>query len=317
MPSSRHLLDFYLHYLNDNPDDSEDDLDDSFVPPCSYWTAEEKDIFFQALKRHSRLRPELIQEEIGDSKSVWEVCSYINLLDAACSSNEPTPSPRASTSAAVEMSENWIAFEERQAAALLAHEETLLDQFYEQRVKEAPEESSHKWTMRDSLKYLDTGKLAALDFFLGDSELPDGGQTPPASHSATREHSPEATSIQVDHPDDPENTIDSLTSMSAAERRRWRNRIYMRRKRAEQSGAVVDEVTEKLKPGRRQKLSAKERGQRGAVSFEKNKAFLEKAGISSQGVQSLGMDIFHLSAFGKLAEYVGVFLKRDYSDTDG
>ena len=78
----------------------------------------------------------------------------------------------------------------------------------------------------------------------------------------------------------------------------------MRRKRAESRGTIADEVTERLKPGRRQILSAKDAAKRGFVTFEKNKALFEEAGIASEQLQILGMDMFNLSAFGKLSEYV-------------
>lgn len=311
MPSTRPLLDFYLKYFEDKPEDIEDGLHDSFVPPNSYWTAWEKEIFFDALRRHSRLRPELIQEEIGDTKSVWEVCSYINLLDATSSSKESTSIPYASTSAAVEMSENWVAFENRQAAALVAYEDYLLGNFYRNKVREEktsdqnPEPITGKWKSRRVLRHLDTGKLAVLDYFLGDADQPTGDAINSPSRSYTppidsnRESSPAASNKSATQR---ESTPFDLSSMTVAERKRWRNRIYMRRKRAKLSGHSADESTEKLKPGRKRKLKLKSARKRGFVNFEKTKALLDKAGITSEHLQSLDMDIFRLTTFGKLSE---------------
>ena len=303
MPSTRPLLKFYLDYSKEISEKIQDEFSDSFVPPCSYWTAWEKEIFFDALKRHSRLRPELIQDEIGDTKTVWEICSYINLLDSACLSAESPSTSYATTSSAVEMTENWIGFEERQAAALIGYEEHLLGKLYSSKDREGTttvnshEDSISKWESRRILRNLDTGKLAVLDFFLGDAEP---GDATPISRPATP--APDSVTEASLVPTERESTPFDTSGMTVAERKRWRNRLYMRRKRAEKSGAEVDEVTERLKPGRRQKLTPEVASKRGAVTFEKNKAWLEESGITYKQLQMLSMDVFHLSAFGKLSE---------------
>lgn len=295
MPNPPDLLRFYLEYLKENTESIKDDFEDSFVHPCSYWTGWEKAAFFDALKRHSRMRPELIQEEIGDSKTLWEVCLYINLLDTASSSNELPESAYASTSVAVEMSKKWIAFEQKQAGAVMAYEEHLLDEFHRNKVLEErstgeiPETVTGKWETRRVFQSLDVGKLAALDFLLGDPEPQTNADAPEKVTSIIPMVRYGTPAIDVE-------------DMSVTERKRWRNRLYMRRRRAESVGSEVDESTDRLKPGRRQKLTAVKAGKRGRIAFEKNKALLVNAGIDSEQLQSLDMDMFNLKAFGGLAE---------------
>ncbi|KAH6914009.1 hypothetical protein BKA70DRAFT_1260157 [Coprinopsis sp. MPI-PUGE-AT-0042] len=57
-----------------------DELFPSLVPPNVSWTAQEKSVFFKALRSHSRLRPDLIAECIG-TKGVAQVCSYLDYLE--------------------------------------------------------------------------------------------------------------------------------------------------------------------------------------------------------------------------------------------
>ena len=40
------------------------------VPPNTYWSSVEKAKFFVSVARHSRWRPDMIAEDIGDGKSV-------------------------------------------------------------------------------------------------------------------------------------------------------------------------------------------------------------------------------------------------------
>ncbi|KZT30023.1 hypothetical protein NEOLEDRAFT_1174375 [Neolentinus lepideus HHB14362 ss-1] len=93
----------------------------SYFAPSSYWTSSEKEKFFHALCVHSRLRPDLIAAEIG-SKTVADVCIYLGLLERTLlTSNEPRAERKAIMLAA-EVSDEWITFEEEQAAAILFHE---------------------------------------------------------------------------------------------------------------------------------------------------------------------------------------------------
>ena len=90
----------------------------SIFPPSAYWTAEEKDLFFHALARHSPLRPDLIAAEIR-TKTLVDVCGYITLLRDGAQTSEMGIS-LLDLPAALEMSDNWIGFEEEQALILTA-----------------------------------------------------------------------------------------------------------------------------------------------------------------------------------------------------
>jgi hypothetical protein len=61
------------------PSSSDQEETDSFVNQ-TFWTAAEKDLFFFALSRHSRLQPSLISRDLG-TKSVYQVLEYITLLE--------------------------------------------------------------------------------------------------------------------------------------------------------------------------------------------------------------------------------------------
>lgn len=89
------------------------ELRGSSVPPSLlYWSPEEKERFFYALSRHSRLRPDLIAEHIG-TKTASEVWAYLSFLEQSASSlddnaKEPIPAARVQT-------DSWIAQEEKLA----------------------------------------------------------------------------------------------------------------------------------------------------------------------------------------------------------
>ncbi|PIL22655.1 transcription factor [Ganoderma sinense ZZ0214-1] len=131
----------YLAFFSESANDFRSHLsgrDDHDPPPASYfaprshWNSAEKDAFFRGLAVHSRLRPDLIAEEIK-TKTVPDVCVYLaileqrgrELLDGTTYINEPnrasgTRCPRRDLPAAVEVSEEWIAFEDRMADAMIA-----------------------------------------------------------------------------------------------------------------------------------------------------------------------------------------------------
>ncbi|KAH9891767.1 hypothetical protein C8Q73DRAFT_775303 [Cubamyces lactineus] len=112
--------------------DGSEPLPASHLPPNAYWTAAEKDAFFHALAVHSRLRPDLISEEVK-TKTVPDVCVYLALLEQT--TREASRStiyvgqekkrldyriPRKELPIAVEVSDDWIPREETMAAALVA-----------------------------------------------------------------------------------------------------------------------------------------------------------------------------------------------------
>lgn len=87
------------------------------LPPATVWSPEEKHQFFHALSRHSRLRPDLIAQEIGGSKSVVEVCVYLDALDRAVKSL-PVDSQPLPFQAALDVPARIVRFEDKQARLL-------------------------------------------------------------------------------------------------------------------------------------------------------------------------------------------------------
>ncbi|KAH9841466.1 uncharacterized protein C8Q71DRAFT_737123 [Rhodofomes roseus] len=96
-------------------------LPPSFFPPSAYWTSAEKDLFFHALAIHSRLRPDLIAEEIK-TKSVVDVCLYVQLLENGARTNGPVL--RKDFLTALKVSDALVALEEQKAQPFLDAEPT-------------------------------------------------------------------------------------------------------------------------------------------------------------------------------------------------
>lgn len=110
----------------------------SYFAPNAYWTAQEKDAFFHALSVHSRLRPDLIAEEIG-TKSLADVCAYMDMLEDGMKRNPSSSNDDATADArglvfasrddfpiAYEVSEKWTDFEDELAEALMADEPDMI-----------------------------------------------------------------------------------------------------------------------------------------------------------------------------------------------
>ena len=91
----------------------------AFFPPSSYWSSDEKDLFFHGLAVYSRFRPDLIAESIK-TKTILDVCLYLDILQTASSAipSEIHGSFRSSLEPAMELSSKWIQNEEEIAAAL-------------------------------------------------------------------------------------------------------------------------------------------------------------------------------------------------------
>ncbi|KAH9936191.1 uncharacterized protein B0H18DRAFT_1113622 [Fomitopsis serialis] len=94
-------------------------LPPSFFPPGAYWTSAEKDTFFHALTIHSRLRPDLIAEEVR-TKSVVDVCLYLQLLESATRADGPVL--RKDFVTAMEVSDALVTLEDQKAQPILAAE---------------------------------------------------------------------------------------------------------------------------------------------------------------------------------------------------
>ncbi|KAG6900763.1 hypothetical protein C0993_002187 [Termitomyces sp. T159_Od127] len=101
-----------------------DDPPPSFIPPTGYWTPSEKNAFFHSLSVYSRFRPDLVAASIG-SKSVLDVCAYIDILDEAIARDAHFLLPRSDLPSAVEVSNDWIAREENMAEGIISLETSL------------------------------------------------------------------------------------------------------------------------------------------------------------------------------------------------
>ena len=252
----------------------------SIFPPSAYWTAEEKDLFFHALARHSPLRPDLIAAEIR-TKTLVDVCGYIALLRNGAQKSETGVSLH-DLSAALEMSDNWIEFEEKQAFVLIdavagwevdqkekdrmgilqnikdrkkPMKGAVIDRTWDVRAEEAVWLQSYEkrraelgetWEKEDALAVLDAVDLQMLDAVvrkgIEEQESEAGFNMAAASPR-----------LQVSADDG----LD-LGSLSPAERRKVKNRLYMRRKRAQATGKDFDESITRLKPGRKPQAAPKD-----------------------------------------------------------
>ncbi|RDX53419.1 hypothetical protein OH76DRAFT_1462287 [Lentinus brumalis] len=139
---TEHVLDFRAHLRGT---DGGDPLLASFFAPHAFWSPAEKDAFFHGLAVHSRLRPDLIAEEVK-TKTVADICVYIALLEQGAKEDSKTVHVgeharlhRKDHPYAVEMSDKWLAFEERMADALMDLQASL----DEDAVAKAREEEVH------------------------------------------------------------------------------------------------------------------------------------------------------------------------------
>jgi hypothetical protein len=290
-----HIHGFFPKFLADNaPDQSEEKFRDSFVPPSSFWTGQEKQRFFVALKRYSRLQPELIQQEIGDSKQVWEVCGYINYLDqaAATVNGASTSTSFGTLEHAREMSKQWIRSEEKWAAERNEREYDLLTSFYEQQQESTPPDEQGSWTTREALRELNLPILMAMDNMLRDNQIP-------TDIDQETEDAGTGAETEVD-----------VSAMSWQERRRYQKRIHMRKKRAEARGEHYDDTPALKKIGRKKDpVHRRKHSQRGFVLLEKGKDFFIQAGITKEELLKEELDIFNHSVFGKIAGQVVLLLR--------
>lgn len=179
-------------------------LPPSFLSPSAHWTSAEKDIFFHALAIYSRLRPDLIAEEIK-TKTVVDVCLYIHCLEDGVHATGPTP--RKDFQIAMQVSDAFVALEEQKAQPLLAAEPLWEDRALEEdrqlelearekavrarkgeaqsetheeyrrdvkrRKKEFKQwvsERKREWKLEDTLRTLDCTTLKAMDRVMRDED---------------------------------------------------------------------------------------------------------------------------------------------------
>ncbi|GLB37043.1 hypothetical protein LshimejAT787_0400940 [Lyophyllum shimeji] len=94
-----------------------EDLPPSYIPPTGFWTPLEKNIFFHSLRIYSRFRPDLVAASIG-TKTVVDVCAYIDTLDQALSRGRHLLSQEFALEGAIEVSDTWVSREEQMAEEL-------------------------------------------------------------------------------------------------------------------------------------------------------------------------------------------------------
>src|ERR1700761_2295344 len=180
MPTNSRLSKFYPGYLSNHRAKHEEtpNFGPSVVPPHSYWTPDEKERFFKALPRYSRLQPELIQQCVGTSKTVWEVCNYIDFLEVELASEFEDNSYYETIPAAHQMSDKWVAEEERQSSGMVLYESIQLGRFYKEKIADCPDgktdtstnNDSDKWRARQTLRSLNLPGLVVLDNMVRETE---------------------------------------------------------------------------------------------------------------------------------------------------
>ena len=138
--SSVYVAQYRLHLTQVQAHLSGDDdqsLPSSYIPPTGYWSSTEKAAFFHALCIYSRFRPDLIADCIK-TKTVVDVCVYMDLLGEAAFGyqNPQAHALRQNLEGAMEVSDSWVDWEEKQAAALIAIEPTWEDEALEREREE-------------------------------------------------------------------------------------------------------------------------------------------------------------------------------------
>ncbi|KAG6844699.1 hypothetical protein H0H87_004575 [Tephrocybe sp. NHM501043] len=173
-----------------------DDLPPSFVSPTGYWTPSEKNVFFHALSVHSRLRPDLVAASIG-TKSVVDVCAYIDILDDVIARDVRVLLPRSDLLGAFEVSDTWVRREENMAedtgpletswlkdrllfqreeevtgrkAESQAEAQTLGEGAARESLEMWEDDRRRRWRQEDALSELDCDHLKVMERILRDKE---------------------------------------------------------------------------------------------------------------------------------------------------
>lgn len=277
--------------------------------------------------------------------------------------------------AAVEVSDEWIAFEDSMAREYIAGESQWeknaissarkrvlkeedtgkkvdRDEPSELRGSTTPVSQTTAWKLEDTLKELDISHLLVLDSFLRTAEESvsptPSCPSPSAPYAENTNLTPQSSPVASSHSHPSSEPLvqqatsnsleDLLSSMSRDERRLLRKRIYNRRRRAEQRGDVVFvEDVARLRTGRKRKHDdtqepseptetlRKDLGSsaddtdsdgnvaggggtrsrtRGLTAREKARALFSEVGLDAAMLTGDGLDIFHLSKLGRLAECV-------------
>lgn len=165
-------------------------LKPSYIPPTGYWTSSEKDRFFHALSIHSRFRPDLVAACVA-TKSVVDVCTYINALEEGLSKNRAVHSLRAEMEGSMEVSDSWVEWEGKRSADLVALECEWEDEILETQIGEIVDRcgankggedgSLSRLKQEKTLRCLDLHQLRVMETILrnGEAEI----RFEPADHS--------------------------------------------------------------------------------------------------------------------------------------
>ncbi|KAG5651768.1 hypothetical protein H0H81_007521 [Sphagnurus paluster] len=160
----------------------------SYIPPTGYWTPLEKDTFFHSLSIYSRLRPDLVAARIG-TKTVVDVCAYIDALDDALVQKRHLLQPRSDIECSMEVSEAWALREEQLAEDLICAEPEWEEKILQFQREEEVERKKHAsggdvalegnweddrrrhWSQEDTLGQLDGHQLRVMESILKESEM--------------------------------------------------------------------------------------------------------------------------------------------------
>ncbi|KAF9475540.1 hypothetical protein BDN70DRAFT_883595 [Pholiota conissans] len=245
----------------------------SYLPPASYWTSQEKDIFFHGLGIYSRLRPDLIAADIK-TKNTLDVCVYLDCLETAAS-RESDGTIGIYTEPAMEVSEDWVFLEDALSEAVNNLDSCSWnagkDGVYAQRSCICPSietESSISLSTSAYFNHLDSTCLMTQESILREAEAEAFGLGfPKTAESSTLSTNDKPSLIQgcaslgstSSRPMMELATKDVLNTAicSTTDRKLQRllkKRLYMRRKRAELAGKTTVPASIKLRPGRPKKV---------------------------------------------------------------
>jgi len=293
------------------------------------WSPSDRDLFFRALARYSRLRPDLIALDIK-SKSYTDVCLYLDALQCAVTQEGHPELRRDELDIAMEVSHDWISFEEQEAAALIAADIT----------KNGEDVTEDTKQLEDILQTLTTRHLMAMGAILQEGEdliLRDASMknVPNKSDEPMEARDTAVPELLSPHGTSTDPTLNLHISPSAL--RRLKKRLYMRKRRAEATGTEVNTDATRLCPGRRSKAAVEEElkeygeeeqeneenmegnEEEGNKSRKKRKKILElkqeleNCGIDYETLLSNDLGFFHLDTLARLMKFVQ-FLSQQVFD---
>ena len=187
-----------------------------------------------------------------------------------------------------------------------------------------------EWARKDELARLDTVALQVLDRMLrvDEEEWRLSNMVDPVACSSVPGGPPPSSPPAKATPNINEDDAGTVPSnLSPASRRLISKRLYMRRKRAEASGGTAQLDPTRLKPGRKVSATSKyrppklrgdghgasdgevpnpKRPMRGGTRPYKIQSEFERLGIGADYLRDNGLELFHLSALGRLMRCVSL-----------